>query len=183
MRYADNEALGWPAEMDLKIVAYPATLLELLWIRHHAIGDACPELPPADLPDDPVAADDALLASEWAALWHRAVALASEQHDLAETDVDSQSFMAEMAERHGLELRGPVDQWVRGLVDNIGAEVALSQDVKKAWERELQRVVVVPLRGEFSERIGDCTLLVSTETRSDPSAYWRALAKFSQARR
>ncbi|MEN2736298.1 hypothetical protein ABCS02_00780 [Microbacterium sp. X-17] len=181
MRYADNnEALGWPAEMELKVVAHPETLLELLWIRHHAIGGACPELPPAELPGDAVRAEeDTFRASGWATHWHRAVARACGQPDLA--DSDTQSFVTEVAHQHCIEIRGPVDDWARGLVNNIGAEVALAPDVKKAWERGLRCVIDVPLRGEFAERIGDGTLLVSTATRSNPSAYWRALAKFSHA--
>jgi hypothetical protein len=47
-----------------------------------------------------------------------------------------------------------------------------------AWEAGLTRLIVIPCEGSFTRRVSDNALLLTEETRDDPSRYADALAGF-----
>ncbi|MET0886123.1 MAG: hypothetical protein ABWX92_06695 [Mycetocola sp.] len=47
-----------------------------------------------------------------------------------------------------------------------------------AWRAGLTKIVTIPCRGEFTQRISPHALLTTDETRHDSDAYLRALATF-----
>ena len=48
-----------------------------------------------------------------------------------------------------------------------------------AWRAGLEKIVLVPCRGDFTRRLGAGTLLVTESTRHDPVRYSRALRSFA----
>lgn len=182
-----NESMGWPAEMQVRVAAHPEPLLELLWLQHQAVGGAGPDLPTADLPGEPVLEGDPFLVSAWQAFWDRAIEHTREVHELdprlvsTRPDLWAAPHAAELADRVGMSTREPLARWRQGLHNNVGAEFAASQDLRRAWEAGLRVVIDIPVRGEFSVKVVDSTLLVSTGSRSNTFAYGRALTRFVRA--
>ncbi|WP_368496269.1 hypothetical protein [Herbiconiux sp. A18JL235] len=48
-----------------------------------------------------------------------------------------------------------------------------------AWQAGLEKIVLIPCRGDFTRRLGAAALLVTEPTRHDPLRYARALRSFA----
>jgi hypothetical protein len=172
--------IGWPEDMAIKVVGGETHLMELLWIRHHAVANALPELPQADLP--PVegsapASDD--LVRRWVAAWkyslnHTAeVQLADPRTMMERSDLWEAPRPTKLAEETGVDLSG-VSSW-RESLSHDGAERSVVDALRGAWEAGLKVIVELPLAGPYAKALSPEVLVVSSATRHDIDAYAQVL--------
>lgn len=179
------ETPGWPRDMAIR-VSTGSSLLELLWLRHHALGNAEPALPPADLPGEPSPSQDPALVGRWESLWKTAL-----DHERRVQELDAQSIpqhpelwsppsTRELTDALDLALDSGegVRRWQESLTVDPDAERTVTDSTRHAWEAGLRVVLELPLRGSYHTKLTSATMLVSTATRRDPVAYAEALEGF-----
>ncbi len=186
MFYADNDAFGWPRDMVVRVASNCTSLLELLWLRHNALGNAEPTLPPAELPGEAVRSNEPSLIAAWEGQWWDALDHARRVHEADPASIKARPDLwrapraTALAEAVGIRTAEPVGRWRDTLHDNIAAEYAVAEDLRKAWEAGLRVIIDVPLQGHYSDKVADSTILVSSVARSDPFGYARALVRFTR---
>ncbi len=179
----EQEAAEWPRDMAIR-VSDGSSLLPLLWLRHHAIGNAEPSLPPAALPGEPVSSADAVLVGRWEQLWKRAldhVRLVQEldPRSMSErSDLWSMPSISALTDAVDLEVNTGVSLWRASLNAAPGAERAVTDSLRLAWERGLRVVLELPLSAPFEARLSGASLVVSAVTRRDRGRYSDALKRF-----
>ncbi|QJU53396.1 hypothetical protein SCB71_09015 [Herbiconiux sp. KACC 21604] len=88
------------------------------------------------------------------------------------TDAASSWEAWQHAHRQTVNLRRPL------LYEETPEWVALPALVP-AWKAGLEKIVLIPCRGDFTRRLGASALLVTESTRHDPLRYVRALRSFA----
>lgn len=179
-----HEANGWPREMLIR-VSDGSNLLELLWLRHHAVANAEPSLPAAALNGDPVASHDHRLVGLWEASWKQAV-----EHSRRVQEVDPRAIpespdlwsapdIEPLAAELEVDARSGAGSWRQSLAFH-DAERAVTGSTRGAWERGLRVVLEVPLVGPYARELSRQTFLVSSATRRDVVSYAEALDSFGR---
>ncbi len=185
MRFENgNDAHEWPNDMTIR-VSDGANLLDLLWLRHMAAGNAEPSLPPAALPGEPVSSDDHRLVGTWEKLWKECLEHSRHVHELDPLAVAEHPELwaapdiGAFADELGLDAGEGVRSW-RGTPDFYNAERAVVEDVRVAWQRGLRTVIELPLAGGYWRKLSAATLVVSSVTRRDVAGYSEALRSFGR---
>lgn len=185
MRFEDgNDAVEWPNDMTIR-VSDGANLLDLLWLRHMAVGNAEPSLPAAALPGEPVPSDDHRLVGTWEKLWKKSL-----EHARRLQEVDPLAMMENpdlwaapdiepFADELGLDAGEGVRAWREALAFH-SAERAIAGDVRVAWQSGLRVVIELPLAARYWRKLSPATLLVSTVTRRDEAGYSEVLRSFGR---
>lgn len=179
-----QEVDGWPREMLIR-VSDGSNLLELLWLRHHAVANAEPSLPAAALVGDPVASDDHRLVGLWEASWKRALEHSRRVQEVdplaipESSDLWSAPDIAPLAAELGADARSGAGSWRESLAFH-DAERAVTVSTRGAWERGLRVVLELPLVGPYARELSRQTFLVSSATRRDDVAYAAALDSFGR---
>jgi hypothetical protein len=195
--------------MVIRVEDDPHTLLDLLWIREawglEPAGDDLPPLlvaTPEREPDEP----DPRWAAAWPDLWRACLAHAAAGRDpgLVERLHATPDGSAERAELLG-RLFGPSwhgefgeaafterhAAWTTARNEETSArmrqhrpldeepERASLRALVPAWEAGLTTVIVLPLVGEYTRRVGPNALAVTPWTRDDRARYAEALGTFA----
>jgi hypothetical protein len=161
-----------------------SNLLDLLWLRHHAIGNAEPALPPAALPGEPLSSADPVLVGTWERMWKQTLdhvrlvqeadpRLISERSDL--WTLPNSSALTDGLDR---DVSTGVSLWRERLSAAPSAEMAVTESVRRAWERGLRVVVELPLGAPYATKLSTASLVVSAPTRRDSVRYSEALRRF-----
>ena len=163
-----------------------ATLRELLWLRHRALGNAEPSLPPADLPGDPIPSADNVAVGTWELLWKRSLDhLRRVQEADAMTIAEHPELWAvpevsALSGRLGLDAATGAHEWRESLHANPNAERRVVDGTRRAWEAGLRTVIELPLRGAYARPLTRTTLLVSAATRRNDASYLEVLDAFAR---
>lgn len=198
----------WPREMLITVEDGARPLLDLLWIREaYGLQPEGDDLPPLLLatpaPERP--ASDAPLAAwadGWSEVWRAALGHAALPRDPQMIQRLSTPTL-DPALRSTLldELFGPTWQDTFGddaltpdheVWDTARAHERMAPERHRsspehdcvdalvpAWRAGLTTIVELPCRGVWSQRVGDHGLAVTTDTRTDRTAYADALRTFS----
>lgn len=181
-----HEVDGWPREMLIR-VSDGSYLLELLWLRHHAVANADPSLPAAALPGDPVPSDDHRLVGLWEVAWKQALEHSRRVQEVdplaipESSDLWSAPEIEPLAAELGVDARSGAGSWRQSLTFH-DAERAVTGSTRGAWERGLRVVLEIPLAGRYARELSRQTFLVSSATRRDDVAYAAALDSFGRNR-
>jgi hypothetical protein len=198
----------WPRDMILTIEDGPHALHELLWIREAwGLEPEESGLPPL-LTDSPTPVDAGRSApvaewsAAWAELWRACLAHAAQTPDpsvferLPDTAPGSAERVSLLEQLYGPSWRDrfgseaftdAFDDWQRGQFDKQTAPPVPSaesperlalDDLVPAWRAGLTKLVLIPCRGTFTQRVGSSALLLTEETRDDPARYGVALRSF-----
>lgn len=187
MRFQDvRETTEWPEEMAIRLTD-GSPLLDLLWVRHRAIGNAEPSLPAAALAGEPCASADAVLVGTWERTWKlslehlRRVQEPDPRSMSQRSDLWTPPSLDVLTDALDLDVRQGVSAWRETLNAAPGAEMAAVDSVRRAWEAGLRVVIELPLAGPYSRRLSTATLVTSTATRRDSAEYTRALNAFASS--
>lgn len=185
---------------DLSINARPIPLLRLLFARDawklgHRNG-----LPPLALPPEsgvsqpPAHLTSVELEEQWQASWHqmwswygspkdddvkrksRDYRQLRESSTIPRDHVGLWSNFSEEAFSSWLEEATPLNWDSPSGVNSMAYEQACSAEVRSATRYGLQRVVVLPFAGYFSEWVTPAVLVVSAQTRGDSARYGLVLS-------
>jgi hypothetical protein len=183
VRFEDGDDVHeWPNDMTIR-VSDGANLIDLLWLRHMAVGNAEPSLPPAAIPGEPVSSDDHRLVGIWEKLWKESLEHSRRIQELAPRAVAEHPELwaapdiGAFADELGLDVGEGVRAW-RDVLDFHNAERAVVEDVRVAWQRGLRTVIELPLAAGYWRRLSAATLVVSTVTRRNQAGYSEALRSF-----
>jgi len=177
-----NDVHEWPNDMTIR-VSDGANLLDLLWLRHMAVGNAEPSLPPAALPGEPVSSDDHRLVGTWEKLWKESLEHSRSLHELDPLAVAEHRELwaapdiGSFADALGLDAGEGVRSWREAPVFHNAERMAV-EDVRVAWRRGLRTVIELPLAAGYWRKLSPATFVVSTVTRRDAAGYSEALRSF-----
>lgn len=184
MRFQEPHESGeWPPGMAIR-VSDGSNLLELLWLRHLALGNAEPSLPAADLPGAPVLSRDVRLVGTWEKLWkdaleHSRQVQSADPRSMSErSDLWSPPDIGSLTNALGIDAADGVRAWRERLTFH-GAESDAISSVRVAWEAVLRVVIEVPLVAPYARRLSGETLLVSAATRRSAIDYAQTLSSFA----
>lgn len=175
------EAPGWPRDMIIR-VSTGSNLLELLWLRHHALANTEPALPQADLPGEPVPSTDAVLLGIWERLWKESLDHARVVHETDSTSIADHAELwtpprsAVLVDALGLDPAEGVRDWEATRPLYPDAERAVVDEVRRAWLAGLRVVIEIPLQAHYFRALSPSTVLVSARTRRDRTSYIDVLA-------
>lgn len=179
-----QETTGWPEEMSIR-VSDGSHLLDLLWLRHRAIGNAEPSLPPAELAGEPSASADPVLVGTWERTWKQSLDHLRRVQEADPRSMSERSDLwavppstATLIDAFDLDVSQGVSLWRESLSSAPGAEMAVVDSVRRAWEAGLRVVIELPLDGSYFRRLSDATLVVSAVTRRDSAEYSKTLNTF-----
>lgn len=171
---------AWPREMSIR-VSDGATLLELLWLRHRALGNAEPALPCADLPGEPTPSADVVLVGTWEKLWKDSLTHLRRVHEADPATIPEQPTLWTAPRADGLSTALGLDAgdgartWRQFLHFDPNAERAAGESTQRALQAGLRVVIEIPLRDHYTARLSNATLLVSSVTRGNLPEYREAL--------
>ena len=179
--HGDSDPLAeWPAGMLIRVTSHPPSLLELLWLRHHAVQNAAPALPSADLPEVEPSIESQEVCDRWTSAWGVALEYVRVTQQVDPVALHERRHLWEvpratkLAEELGVSLDEAVP-WRQSLDSSEDGELHVVPALRSAWERGLAVVIELPLKGDYFNRISPDTLVVSSRTRANPSAYATAL--------
>lgn len=178
----ENNVHEWQNDMSIR-VSDGANLLDLLWLRHMAAGNAEPSLPPAALPGEPVSSDDHRLVGSWEKLWKESLEHVRRVHELdppavaGHPELWAAPDIGAFTDEFGLDAGEGVLSW-REVLEFENAEMTVVEDVRAAWRRGLRTVIELPLAAGYWRKLSAATLVVSAVTRRDGAGYSEALRSF-----
>jgi hypothetical protein len=192
----------WPHDMVLTVDDYPNNIAELLFVRSAWGLDTATAIPELESAPEAGSASvpDSATPEEWARRWDTEWARAMDWYLVADrTERPTQEILLQPSQPgqplhpsfppfwsveyggDGID-RMAVASWQQSLRGDMMARMKAEPErrslpqVITAWEGGLERIVTLPYRGYYADRIDRRTLVVSDETRMHPESYARALA-------
>lgn len=195
---------AWPKQMEISVSVRPHRLLELLWVREayglHPTSDVPLLVDPPDRLDVTVDTDawSATWDTFWAASLHREAVGVPEgfSERLSQTALSSRA----RSELIG-SLRGP--SWSETFGEHTLGEACFdwcrrqtsespdllqpleetperisTEALTHAWEKGFTKIVTIPCRGTFFQKVDTNALLVTDETRNDADLLSTVLNNF-----
>lgn len=175
----------WPRDMIITVEDRHSLLLELLWLREaYELTPQGDNLPPL-LSDTPTPLRDAMIStstqaeweSAWPRIWQAAIHTGIERpgwrEEFGDGAFDNDSFRTWSQRGWDAYLAtSPVrveDSPERRDLPNL----------IPAWRAGLRKIITIPCTGEFTQKLGENTLLMDFATRNNSDSYRQALDTFA----